>query len=256
MFIRVRKSKKRFRLSLVETRRIDGKVCAEHVASLGSIALAMTVADRVEFWKALNGRLPGLANHINPDDLRAIAGAKVPAPSKMEVDVANLQEYAAAWHSVADFLKPYEPKPPTPMKAAMQRDSAAIKEGQLRDAIRREQMAAERIDRVLRGEDAGLKKPFSRDDPAFHAAMNKVGRLLSGHYLVPEEGQPSAFRALIEKFPDEVSKEMEAGKALDARIEAARTKRSNAAKRGWRRMMRLPSDFAPVRKCASGRKDL
>jgi hypothetical protein len=149
-----------------------------------------------------------------------------------------------------DFFKPREPKPPTPMHAAMRQDSNRIKEWQLRDAIRREQTAMERIERVLRGEDAGLKKPFSRDDPAYVAAFGRMGRSI-GHLLVPEDGQPSAFRDLIEKFPDEVSKEIETEKAIDARFEAARLKRSNAAKLGWRRMMRLPSDFAPVAKRAS-----
>jgi hypothetical protein len=235
MFIRIRKSKKRFRLSLVETRRIDGKVRAEHVASLGSIAVAMTVADRVKFWKVIEGKLAGLSNRINPDDLRATVGAKVAVPSKKEVDVADLQEYAAAWRQIADFFTPYEPKP-TPMKAAMQRDSAGIKEWQLRDAIRREQAAMERIDRVLRGEDAGLKKPFSRDDPAHLAALNKMGRVVSMKYLVPEDDQPSAFRDLVEKFPDEVSKEIEKEKAAEERITALFLKRSNAAKLGWRRM--------------------
>jgi hypothetical protein len=238
MFARIRKSKKRLRLSLVETRRVDGKVRAEHVASLGSIASAMTVADRVEFWKTLDGRLAGLSNRIETHDLRAIVDAKVPMPSKMEIDVANLEEYAAAWRKMAEFFQPHEAKP-TPMKAAMRQDSDGIKEWQLRDAIRRERAAMDRIDRVLRGEDAGLKKPFSCDDPAYVAAMQKMGRIASGKYLMPEDGRPSALRDLAMKFPDEVSKEMEAEKATQERLRADRLKRSNAAKLGWRRTCRF-----------------
>jgi hypothetical protein len=237
MFIRIRKSKKRLRLSLVETRRVDGKVRAEHVASIGSIAVAMTVGDRVGFWKGIDGRLAGLANRIDPNNLRAIVGAKVPVPSKMEIDVANLQEYASAWQGIANFFKPYEPKPLTPMVAAMRQDSSVLKEWQLRDAIRRTEMAMDRIERVLRGEDAGLKKPFSRDDPAYVAAFKKMGRVASMKYLVPEDDQPSAFRDLIEKFPDEVAKEMEHEASIEARLEAERLKRSNAAKLGWWRRM-------------------
>jgi hypothetical protein len=48
--------------------------------------MAMTVADRVEFWKTLDDRLPRLSNRVEPDDLRALVGAKVPAPSKIEVE--------------------------------------------------------------------------------------------------------------------------------------------------------------------------
>jgi hypothetical protein len=103
------------------------------------------------------------------------------------------------------------------MKEAMRRDSEALKEWQLQDAIRRKRAAMDRIDRVLRGEDAGLKKPFSYDDPAYLAAVQKMGRIANGNYLVPENDQPSAFRDLIEKFPDETFKEMEAEEAKDAR---------------------------------------
>jgi hypothetical protein len=40
--------------------------------------------------------------------------------------------------------------------------------------------------------DAGLKKPFSYDDPAYRAAFAKMGRIAGCKYLVPEAGQPSA----------------------------------------------------------------
>jgi hypothetical protein len=43
MFVRPRKSMSKVRLSLVETRRVGGKVKHEHVASLGSLPQAMTV---------------------------------------------------------------------------------------------------------------------------------------------------------------------------------------------------------------------
>jgi hypothetical protein len=50
---------------------------------------------------------------------------------------------------------------------------------------------------------------------------------------MPEEGQPSAFRDLINQFPDEALKEIEAEKAIDAQLDAERLKRSKAAKLGW-----------------------
>jgi hypothetical protein len=39
---------------LVETRRLNGKVRHEHVASLGAIAAPLTIADRVVFWTRLH----------------------------------------------------------------------------------------------------------------------------------------------------------------------------------------------------------
>ena len=69
MFVRARKSAKRLRLSLVETRRVNGKVHAEHVASLGLLPSAMTVNDRVLFWERLPARLGNLANRIGSAEI-------------------------------------------------------------------------------------------------------------------------------------------------------------------------------------------
>jgi hypothetical protein len=57
MFVRFRKTARRLQLSLVETRRVHGKVQHRHVASLGSIARLPSVDERVEFWSGLPERL-------------------------------------------------------------------------------------------------------------------------------------------------------------------------------------------------------
>ena len=131
MFVRVRKSKKRLRLSLVETRRDGGKVRQEHVASLGSIAAAMTLADRAEFWEKLAGRLATLSNRVTEAEAKTLIGAVVPPPTKQEIDLDNFREYMRHWQLVADFFTPHEYKPTPPFfpicgcgQAALQRDLA------------------------------------------------------------------------------------------------------------------------------------
>jgi hypothetical protein len=53
IFARFRQSHSRLQISLVDTRRLNGKVVHEHLASLGSIIMPPSVADRVTFWQRL-----------------------------------------------------------------------------------------------------------------------------------------------------------------------------------------------------------
>jgi len=55
-----------FKVSIVETRRVGGKVRHEHIASLGSIETPLTVANRVAFWQRVHERLAKLSNRIDP----------------------------------------------------------------------------------------------------------------------------------------------------------------------------------------------
>jgi hypothetical protein len=80
MFARFRQSSRRLQVSLVETRRLDAKVRHEHVASLGSIGVPPSVADRVAFWSQLHQRLARLSNRVDADTQSKILGA-VHAPS-------------------------------------------------------------------------------------------------------------------------------------------------------------------------------
>jgi hypothetical protein len=71
MLVRFRETAAGLQGSLVETRRIDGKVRYEHVASLGSVPASPSVADRIAFWRRVYETLAELANQK--------AGAKRPA---------------------------------------------------------------------------------------------------------------------------------------------------------------------------------
>jgi hypothetical protein len=50
MFARFHPSLYRLQVSIVETRRLGGKVRHEHIASLGSIETPLSVANQVAFW--------------------------------------------------------------------------------------------------------------------------------------------------------------------------------------------------------------
>ena len=75
MFVRFRDLAYRLQLSLVETRRLDGKVRHEHVASLGSIETPPTIADRIAFWSRLHERLGRLSNRIDGEMQGKVLGA-------------------------------------------------------------------------------------------------------------------------------------------------------------------------------------
>jgi hypothetical protein len=135
----------------------------------------MTVPDRAKFWEALADRLTKLSNRIELAEIRAQVIAKVPKPSKKEIDLENLREYLQAWEGVAAYYAPRREYEPTPMKKALRSDSDALKAMERKKAMTRVEAAKGRIARVERGEDAGLKKPFSVDDPNYVAAVKKIG---------------------------------------------------------------------------------
>ena len=62
MFVHFRETPYGLAMSLVENRRENGRICHEHVASLGSIETPPSVAARIEFWRELHDRLAELSN--------------------------------------------------------------------------------------------------------------------------------------------------------------------------------------------------
>jgi predicted component of type VI protein secretion system len=97
MFVRFRETGDRLQVSLVETRRIGGKVRHEHLVGLGSIELPMMVEARLAFWRTLEDRLARLGNRISADDSAKVRGAlfaRIPMPSIDEqraVQLANAE---------------------------------------------------------------------------------------------------------------------------------------------------------------------
>jgi hypothetical protein len=65
MFTRFRATPRRLQVSIVETRRIEGRVRHEHVAGLGAARLPLSPETRLEFWEKLHPRLVRLANRLD-----------------------------------------------------------------------------------------------------------------------------------------------------------------------------------------------
>jgi hypothetical protein len=93
MFVRFRRSRHRLVVSLIETRRVDGRIVSEHVASLGSVALPELIGarERVRSWRELKARFRDiairLANRVSSDDRRkALASihARIPKPTEAD----------------------------------------------------------------------------------------------------------------------------------------------------------------------------
>ena len=75
MLARFRQTAAGLQCSLVETRRIDGKVRHEIVASLGSVPASPSVADRIAFWRRVYETLAELANRIDAETQGKIISA-------------------------------------------------------------------------------------------------------------------------------------------------------------------------------------
>jgi hypothetical protein len=67
MLARFRQTATGLQCSLVETRRVDGKVLHELVANLGSVPKSPSVADRIAFWRRVYETLAELANRIDAE---------------------------------------------------------------------------------------------------------------------------------------------------------------------------------------------
>ena len=94
MFVRFRQTKYRLQVSLVESRRIDGRVQQEYVASLGSVPVPPSLQDRLAFWQRLHERLSRLSNRVPADIQGKILGdihARIPMVTLDEVQAAKIE---------------------------------------------------------------------------------------------------------------------------------------------------------------------
>jgi hypothetical protein len=98
MFVRFRETTRRLQVSLVETRRQDGKIHHEHVAGLGSVTRPPSVVDRIAFWEHLHQRLSRLSNQIDGEAQAKIMGAvhtRIPMVIPDEVRALQLEKAEA-----------------------------------------------------------------------------------------------------------------------------------------------------------------
>lgn len=67
MFTRFRATPSRLQVSIVQSRRVDGRVRHKHFAGLGSAQLPLSRESRIEVWKQLAPRLERLTNRPDRD---------------------------------------------------------------------------------------------------------------------------------------------------------------------------------------------
>ncbi len=77
-------------VSLIETRRVDGRVRHQHIASFGSVGAPPSVEDRLTFWQRLHERLAKLSNRLD-----ATAQAKLLGEIHTRIPMVTLDEQRA-----------------------------------------------------------------------------------------------------------------------------------------------------------------
>ena len=176
MFARFRQTERRLQVSLVETRRIDGKVRHEHVASFGSVEVPPSVEDRITFWQRLHERLAKLSNRVDVTAQAKILGdihARIPMVTLDEQQAVKLENAKAEerlWSNIHD-LHAGTVEDHKGLAAIVERKVA---EGQVEmaKAATYRDAAKEQRERLERGEDVpgGLSKP-----PAFEQILRDAG---------------------------------------------------------------------------------
>jgi hypothetical protein len=114
MFVRFRQRKNRLYVNLAQSRRIDGKVRQEYVATLGAIPLpadSMSDADRCvstrarqALWAALVDCIRDL-HAVEQDKLVSAVSARIPFPTEYENGAAELyeaRESIKGWEFMSD----------------------------------------------------------------------------------------------------------------------------------------------------------
>jgi hypothetical protein len=178
MFIRFRETKSRLQASLVETRRVDGKVRHEHIAQLGSVPVPPSIADRIAFWKRLHERLPKLSNRIDAEAQAKILGniyARIPMVTLDEMQQLKI-ENAEAEERVWSSIHAVHEEQVGGQKELMAEAERAIAGGSELMTKPAAQIAdaKDRAERLRKGEDVpgGLAKPFTLED-FFKAGFTK-----------------------------------------------------------------------------------
>jgi hypothetical protein len=164
MHIRSRLHHRRLQISLVDTRRVDGKVRQEHVASLGSIPPDMTAVDRVTFWTLVHPRLARIDNRLDDATLAKVMRelhAKVPMVATGDEEVVAhkirvAEHNADIWTAVRDS---------TLATVADKREYVAILTAQIAEGEKLAADAAgyaavdrEKVERLKAGEDVNVGK--------------------------------------------------------------------------------------------------
>jgi hypothetical protein len=195
MFVRFRQSAHRLQLSLVETRRLAGKVRHEHVASLGAIVAPALVADRLAFWQKLHERLARPSNRIDAQTQGKILGAvhdRIPMVTIDEIRALQLENAEADerfWSTLQDMHESTA-QDHTTLRGSVERAITDAKAGATK-AGEHAAAAKNRKDRLKNGEPVGggLGKPMTMVEIAaqlgWTASDIRHARRLAEIYEIP-----------------------------------------------------------------------
>ena len=163
MFARFRQNPNRIQVSLIEAKRVDGKVRHKYVASLGSFPTPPTVADRIAFWQKLHARLARLSNSVDAATCEKVLGAvheRIPMVTPDEqaaIQLVNAEAEANLWNTLGDMHR--ERIEENKRLVATVNEEIAASEAATRNAEANAARAKDRIERLKRGEPVtgGLK---------------------------------------------------------------------------------------------------
>ena len=166
MFVRFRQQGRRLQASLMQTRRVSGKMQSEHIASLGSVDAEVSVRERLAFWAKLPERLARLANRVGPDDqakVYAALHARIPMVTLDEqraIQEANAEDDERFWDAMRDMGEAGVAGHKALIASAEKRIAKQAEEAA--EAAERAQTAKDRLERIGRGESVagGLGKPL------------------------------------------------------------------------------------------------
>lgn len=165
MFVRYRQTESRLQVSVIETRRADGKVRHEHIASFGSVEDPPSVEDRIALLQRLHERLAKLSNRLDAAAQAKLLGdvhSRVPMVTLDEMQALKLRNAEADewfWTNLHDMhAGTVDHKG---LAASVERNLAEGEVEIAKVAVHRD-AARERIERLRRGEDVpgGLGKPL------------------------------------------------------------------------------------------------
>jgi hypothetical protein len=207
MFVRFRQTRATLQLSLVETRRENGRICHDHIAGLGSVPDPASIADRIKFWADLNDRLAKLGNRLGPDvsKVMGMIHDRVPMPTEEEQRELQLENARAderlysglaEWHAETAASQ-------NALAASAQRVSADSEAAAAANASSAAE-AHDRAERIERGEalSGGLGKPIGYEE--MRAILKKAG--FTADHLRHVERTGEVYRTLKEIFDGDEDK--------------------------------------------------
>jgi hypothetical protein len=170
MFVRFRhQSSIWLSVSIVESRRIAGKLKHEHIAALGSIETTPTIAARITFWKRLHERFGKLGNRIDRATQARLMGAvheRIPMPTvdgQRALQRESLEAEEKFWADLHDMHADTVEGNKAIIAGAERKIAEA--QAEMAKVAERRDAARSRRERFDRGEDvAGSGKRLTRED--------------------------------------------------------------------------------------------